>query len=122
STIARVQTRHLPCYLLVVARFRNAAGRIVGAGALAVALAGCPTPAPSPRPSPSPGAEPSTGPAPSPSSQAPPPAAPAPPPATEVPKQRALLMENGKETWIDTDKATASGYTLVDLSDDWTPY
>ena len=39
-----------------------------------------------------------------------------------MPKQKALLIENGKESWIDTEKATAAGYTLVDLSDDWTPY
>jgi hypothetical protein len=107
-----------------VARLRNAVGRIVGAGVLA-ALAGCPTPAPSPRPSSTP-----TGPQPVPSAPAPgrpaptqPAPAPAPAPAApEIPKQRALLMENGKETWIDTDKATAAGYTLIDLSDDWTPY
>jgi hypothetical protein len=31
-------------------------------------------------------------------------------------------MEAGKETWIDVDKAVAEGYTLLDLSDDWSPY
>jgi hypothetical protein len=99
------------------------AGRIVGAGLLAGALAGCPTPAPSPRPSTAPsGAQPGpTTPPPAKPAPAPPPPAPA-PAEEELPKQRALLIENGKETWIDAEKATASGYTLVDLSDDWTPY
>jgi hypothetical protein len=104
-----------------VARLRNAVGRIPGAVALAVALAGCPTPAPSPRPSQTPGGQ-----KPPPGQPAPPqPGAPAPAPAPaepEVPKQKALLIENGQETWIDAEKAVASGYTLVDLSDDWSPY
>ena len=28
----------------------------------------------------------------------------------------------GEERWIDAEAAEAAGYTLVDLSDDWTPY
>ncbi|HVZ73556.1 MAG TPA: hypothetical protein VHJ20_14355 [Polyangia bacterium] len=35
---------------------------------------------------------------------------------------RALVIADGKEQWIDATAATAAGYTLVDLSDDWTPY
>jgi hypothetical protein len=104
-----------------VARLPNAAGRIVAAGALAAMLSGCPTPAPSPRPSQAPG----TGQRPTSPAPPPQPGAPIPPPAPaepEVPKQQALLIENGKETWIDTEKAMAAGYTLVDLSDDWSPY
>ncbi|HXJ22648.1 MAG TPA: hypothetical protein VMT03_20690 [Polyangia bacterium] len=50
------------------------------------------------------------------------------------PDRRALLVvgaapgENGQparpgeERWIDADLAEAAGYTLVDFSDDWTPY
>src|SRR5215471_11603042 len=40
--------------------------------------------------------------------------------------QRALLLlgEAGhvEERWIDADAAEGAGYTLLDLSDDWTPY
>jgi hypothetical protein len=44
-------------------------------------------------------------------------------PATEAPTAaRAFVVENGKERWLDAAAATAQGYTLVDLSDDWTPY
>jgi hypothetical protein len=50
------------------------------------------------------------------------------------PERRALVVigaapaENGQparpgeERWIDADLAEAAGYTLVDFSDDWTPY
>jgi len=103
-----------------VARLRNAAGRILAAGALASMLAGCPTPSPAPRPSQAPGgSRPLPVPLPPPKPGEPPPPAPAEP---EIPKQRALLIEDGKETWIDAEKALAAGYVLVDLSDDWTPY
>lgn len=39
-----------------------------------------------------------------------------------APGERALLMSKGAESWLDANQAVASGYTLVDLSDDWTPY
>ena len=32
------------------------------------------------------------------------------------------MVENGQEKWIDAATAEADGYTLVDLSDDWTPF
>jgi hypothetical protein len=35
---------------------------------------------------------------------------------------RALVLAGGREQWMDAAAATAAGYTLVDLSDDWTPY
>jgi hypothetical protein len=35
---------------------------------------------------------------------------------------RALVIEAGQERWLDAIEATKAGYTLVDLSDDWTPY
>ena len=42
------------------------------------------------------------------------------------PDQRALLVtgEPGhpEERWIDAEAAAGAGYTLVDLSDDWTPF
>jgi hypothetical protein len=34
---------------------------------------------------------------------------------------RVLLITNGDEKWLDARAATDAGYTLVDLSDDWTP-
>jgi len=37
------------------------------------------------------------------------------------PEQRALLRVDGQERWIDAQAAVAAGYTLVDLSDAWTP-
>ncbi len=38
------------------------------------------------------------------------------------PAQRALAVVDGKERWIDASLAEPAGYTLVDFSDDWTPY
>jgi hypothetical protein len=44
------------------------------------------------------------------------------------PEARALVMVGGgngqpaTERWIDAEAAEAAGYTLIDLSDDWTPY
>src|SRR4051812_48213853 len=84
-------------------------------------LGGCPTPAPPvpprvpPRPVP---------PAPPPVAPAAPPPAPAPAPAAETPPagNRVLIMDNGRETWMTPEQATAAGYTIVDLSDGWTPY
>lgn len=37
------------------------------------------------------------------------------------PEQRALLRMDGEERWVDAQAAVAAGYTLVDLSDQWTP-
>ncbi len=37
-------------------------------------------------------------------------------------ERRALLMMNGEERVVDAAEAQAAGYTLVDLSDSWTPY
>jgi hypothetical protein len=90
------------------------------AGALGIALAGCPTPAPRPQPQ-----VPPVRPAPPP---APAPAAPPPqPPAAAQPEvlppgNRVLVMDNGKESWLSPEQASAGGYTVIDLSDDWTPY
>jgi hypothetical protein len=38
------------------------------------------------------------------------------------PEQRALMVVNGVERWVDANAAAAAGYTLVDLGDEWTPY
>lgn len=38
------------------------------------------------------------------------------------PEKRALSIVGGAERWVDADAAAAAGYTIVDLSDDWTPY
>jgi hypothetical protein len=42
------------------------------------------------------------------------------------PEQRALLVMgqpgHPEERWIDADAAEGAGYTLLDLSDDWTPF
>jgi hypothetical protein len=37
------------------------------------------------------------------------------------PEQRALLILDGEERWVDAAAAEAAGYTLLDLSDHWTP-
>jgi hypothetical protein len=37
------------------------------------------------------------------------------------PDQRALLMVNGAERWVDAKAIESVGYTLVDLRDTWTP-
>jgi hypothetical protein len=37
------------------------------------------------------------------------------------PERRALLLEDGKERWVDARAIESAGYTLVDLSDAWTP-
>jgi hypothetical protein len=44
-------------------------------------------------------------------------------PRPELPSEaRALTIVDGQERWIDARAAEAAGFTLVDLSDDWTPY
>jgi hypothetical protein len=91
--------------------------------AAALLLAACTKPPPSPqlpqqvKPQPTPAGPPTPpGPQPPVVEKAPEPEQP-PPPATRV-----LLVDNGQETWTTAEKATAAGYTLVDLSDDWTPF
>ncbi|MEY4582450.1 MAG: hypothetical protein RL701_7153 [Pseudomonadota bacterium] len=37
------------------------------------------------------------------------------------PDQRALLVVNGAERWVEAKAIESIGYTLVDLRDDWTP-
>ncbi len=37
------------------------------------------------------------------------------------PERRALMVVDGKERWVDAAATEAAGYTLVDLSDTWTP-
>ncbi len=69
---------------------------------------------------PSPAAPPGTAPAPGPPGQ--PTAGPAAPVDVLTPAERALVIENGQEKWIDAAQAEAAGYTLIDLSDNWTPF
>src|SRR5206468_6969391 len=38
------------------------------------------------------------------------------------PERRVLAVVGGQERWIDGQAAEGAGFTLVDLSDDWTPY
>ena len=47
-----------------------------------------------------------------------------PPPVTAapLPQERALVLEGGEERFIAATEAEASGYTLVDLSDDFAPF
>jgi L,D-transpeptidase catalytic domain len=94
------------------------------AAILVAALGGCPSPVtpgpqtPVPVPVPAPPGRPVPAPVPQPA--APPPeaaAAPEPPPGNRV-----LVMEGGNETWTTPEQASAAGYTIVDLSDSWTPY
>ena len=49
-------------------------------------------------------------------------AAPGAPAEQPQPQERALVVEDGQEKWIDAATAEANGYTLIDLSDDYTPY
>jgi hypothetical protein len=37
------------------------------------------------------------------------------------PEDRALLIVNGAERWVDAKAVESVGYTIVDLRDDWTP-
>ena len=43
-------------------------------------------------------------------------------PSAEAASGRVLVVEGGQERWMDAPAATSAGYTIVDLSDDWTPY
>jgi hypothetical protein len=63
----------------------------------------------------------------------PPPAAPEPqqvlPPApkdagvpTAPPENQVIVFHDGQESWLDAEAARRSGYTLIDFSDDWTPF
>jgi hypothetical protein len=46
------------------------------------------------------------------------------PPAASVPPDddRALVIRDGQESWTSATGAARSGYIIVDLGDDWTPY
>jgi hypothetical protein len=48
------------------------------------------------------------------------------PAAREAPAEarpgRVLTVVGGQERWLDETAAVAAGYTIVDFSDDWTPY
>ena len=37
------------------------------------------------------------------------------------PERRALMVVDGEERWVDREAIASAGYTLVDLSDGWTP-
>jgi hypothetical protein len=50
------------------------------------------------------------------------PAPPAPSPSAPPDDDRALVVRDGQETWTSATGAARSGYTIVDLGDDWTPY
>ena len=39
-----------------------------------------------------------------------------------APERRALLIGSGPERWVDAHAAAVDGYTIVDLSDGWTPF
>jgi hypothetical protein len=47
-------------------------------------------------------------------------------PTVAVPAQGAdnlaLVIHDGKESWLDAGAATRSGYTIVDFGNDWTPF
>jgi len=43
-------------------------------------------------------------------------------PDTARSEGQALVINNGKEGWVDADAARRSGYTIIDFSDDWTPF
>lgn len=87
-----------------------------------VFIAGCRTSPPAPTIS---APAPHTEPAAHPPSQTPPaPSRPEPVAAqADVPAdRRVLLVQDGKESWVDAGSATGAGYTIVDLSDAWTPF
>jgi hypothetical protein len=47
----------------------------------------------------------------------------APGPRVDQPAEtRVLTIEGGQERWMEAPAALAAGYTVVDLTDDWTPY
>jgi hypothetical protein len=73
-------------------------------------------------PAPSPGAPPPGGPVPGEAPAAAQVAGPRPPAEAPAPAEKVLTMENGEEKWLDAAQAEAAGYTLVDLSDSWTPF
>jgi hypothetical protein len=51
------------------------------------------------------------------------PSANAPAPASdEARASNVLTVENGQERWMNAQAAIDAGYTILDLSDDWTPY
>jgi lipoprotein-anchoring transpeptidase ErfK/SrfK len=46
----------------------------------------------------------------------------APPPPQFAPGEKAFFVVEGAEKQLEANEAVQSGYTIVDLSDDWTPY
>jgi hypothetical protein len=64
------------------------------------------------------GATPTQG---QPSATAPPAGMPAPQPQF-APGERAFTVENKAEKQLDANEAVKSGYTIIDLGDEWTPY
>src|SRR5690242_9728544 len=43
-------------------------------------------------------------------------------PVVPPPTGRALTIAGGQERFVDAAQAAQQGYTIVDLSDDWTPF
>jgi hypothetical protein len=101
-----------------------ARGRVARRGVVAAALlvAACTKPPPTPQvPQKAPPSQPSLPVVP-PGPQPPVVEKPPEPEQPPTPESRVLMIENGQETWTTAEKASAAGYTLVDLSDDWTPF
>ena len=57
---------------------------------------------------------------------APPPPPPPPDPLRHQPElspaDRILVVIDGEERWVELNAALAAGYTVIDLSDEWTPF
>jgi hypothetical protein len=43
-------------------------------------------------------------------------------PETSRSETQALVIHDGQESWVDAEAAQRSGYTIIDFSDDWTPF
>lgn len=96
----------------------------VPAGFTLVAVLGChagPPAPPSTAPAPASGVVPVSVALPAASEAAKPAPAQAAPAASPTPGQ-AFVVHDGQESWIDAEAAARSGYTIVDFSDDWTPF
>jgi hypothetical protein len=46
----------------------------------------------------------------------------APAPKPPLPDDQAMVIHDGRESWINLAAAQRSGYTIIDFSDDWTPF
>jgi hypothetical protein len=68
-----------------------------------------------------PGAPPAVG-ASRPAAPATTPAPAAAPPANGPADDQAIVIHDGKESYVDAEAAARSGYTIIDFSDDWTPF